>query len=237
MITFDKEQHSYTHNSTKEKYISVTTLLSKYKPKFDKDKHSLRVAEREGVSQELILEMWEAKNTAAKERGTITHKLFEDYFNGDKSNEEHPLIQSYIKQSEAILPRYNNLHSELLLYNEQYKVAGTADIIYEARDYFVVGDFKTNERFDVYNRFNGSLLAPVNHLDESHFNTYALQMSLYAFMYENTTGKPCKMLVLYYIKDNEIIPYYVNYLKSDIINILNDYTQKNITERIIISNE
>ena len=37
------------YKDTKEKFISVTTLLGKYKPPFDSDKHATRVAKREGV--------------------------------------------------------------------------------------------------------------------------------------------------------------------------------------------
>ena len=62
MIVFNEEKHTYTNSKTDEKYISVTTLLGKYKTPFDKDKHSLRVAEREGVPQEMVLEMWEKEN-------------------------------------------------------------------------------------------------------------------------------------------------------------------------------
>ena len=58
-IKFDEASHTYTHVDTGAPFISVTTLLGKYKQPFDRYGHSKRVAKREGVSQELVLEMWE----------------------------------------------------------------------------------------------------------------------------------------------------------------------------------
>ena len=48
-IKFDEAAHTYTHTETGEPFISVTTLLGKYKQPFDRDGHSKRVAEIEGV--------------------------------------------------------------------------------------------------------------------------------------------------------------------------------------------
>jgi len=39
-IKFDEKSHTYTHTETKEKFISVTTLLGKYKKPFDKEFHA-----------------------------------------------------------------------------------------------------------------------------------------------------------------------------------------------------
>jgi len=60
IVNFDEASHTYTHKD-KGKFISVTTLLGQYKKKFDKHFHASRVAEREGVSKEMVLEMWRRK--------------------------------------------------------------------------------------------------------------------------------------------------------------------------------
>ena len=64
-IKFDEKSHTYTHTETKEKFISVTTLLGKYKKPFDKEFHAKRVANREGVPIEMVLEMWESEKNKA----------------------------------------------------------------------------------------------------------------------------------------------------------------------------
>ena len=90
-------------------------------------------------------------------------------------------------------------------------------------DDFIVADFKTNKKYRFSNDFNEYFLAPVDHLPYCEFNTYALQLSMYAYMYEQKSGKKCNKIVTLYLEEDTWIPYHANYLKSDIINILTNY--------------
>jgi hypothetical protein len=228
MIIFNEEKHLYTSAETNEEYISVTTLLNKYKHPFDKDKHSLRVAEREGVSQELVLEMWDKENKKATTRGTKIHKLMENYVSfGEKEEDYNWLYKSYDKAISYTVDKFKKIYSENLLYNVEYKVAGTADLIYDHGDFFTIGDFKTNKKFNFTSTFNDFFKAPIDHLPYCEFNNYALQMSMYAYMYEKTSGKKCKKIVVFYLEEDKWRPIHCNYLKSDIQNILNHYAQIN----------
>jgi hypothetical protein len=229
MIVFDEAAHTYTHSETAEQYISVTTLLGKYKTPFDKDKHSLRVAEREGVPQELVLEMWEQENKKATTRGTKIHKLMENYIEfGEKVEDYNWLFKSYDKVVSYTIDKYKKIYSENLLYNDTYRIAGTADLIYDHGEYFTIGDFKTNKRFNFTSDYSEHFKAPIDHLLYCEFNNYALQMSMYAYMYEQSSGKKCKKIVVYYLKEDKWLPIHCNYLKSDIVNILNDYKTKGL---------
>jgi ATP-dependent exoDNAse (exonuclease V) beta subunit len=229
MIVFNEEKHTYTNDKTDEQYISVTTLLGKYKTPFDKDKHSLRVAEREGVTQEMVLEMWQKENKRATDRGTKIHKLMENYVSfGEKSNDYDWLYKSYDKVISYSIERFKKIYSENLLHNDEYKIAGTADLIYDHGDYFTIGDFKTNKKFNYTSDFNEHFKAPIDHLLYCEFNNYALQMSLYAYMYELNSGKKCKKIVVFYLREDKWQPIYCNYLKSDIKNILSHYHQNKL---------
>ena len=228
MIIFDEKSHTYTNSKTNEKYISVTTLLSEYKQPFDKDKHSLRVAEREGVSQELVLEMWDKENKKATTHGTKIHKLMENYVSfGEEESDYKWLYKSYDKVVSYSIDKFKKIYSENLLSNDEYKIAGTADLIYDHGDFFTIGDFKTNKRFNFTSGFNDFFKTPVEHLPYCEFNNYALQMSMYAYMYEKTSGKRCKKIIVFYLDEDEWRPIHCNYLKSDIQNIINHYAQKN----------
>ena len=227
MIVFDEKSHTYTNKNTKEEYISVTTLLGKYKTPFDKDKHSLRVAEREGVSQELVLEMWEKENKKATDRGTNIHKLMENYVSfGGKEEDYSWMYKSYDKVVSYTVDKYKKIYCENLLYNHDFKIAGTADLIYDHGDYFTIGDFKTNKKFKFTSDFNEHFKTPVDHLLYCEFNNYALQMSMYAYMHEKISGKKCKKIVVFYLKEDKWIPIHCNYLKSDINAILTHYKQE-----------
>ena len=133
------------------------------------------------------------------------------------------LYKSYDNLVTKVIGNYKKVHSEKLLSLNDYEVAGTSDLIYEREDDFIVADFKTNKKYRFSTDFNDYFKAPVDHLPYCEFNTYALQLSLYAYMYEQETGKKCAKLVTFYLQEDKWIPYHANYLKTDIINILKDY--------------
>jgi len=82
---------------------------------------------------------------------------------------------------------------------------------------------KTNKKFRFSSPFGERMLAPIDHLHNCEFNVYALQLSMYAYMYEKLTGKKCRKCVIFYLKDDSFRAYHVNYLKSDIVALLNHY--------------
>jgi len=223
-IQFDEASHTYTHKDTKEKFISVTTLLGKYKPPFDSDKHATRVAKREGVPKELVLETWEEEKNRACDRGTRIHKLLEDYIEyGEVEDTYGWLYKTYDKVAERTIDPFESVLCENLLYSEDFKIAGTADLIYEHKgNEFTVGDFKTNKRFRFSSLYKEKMNFPVDHFDYCEFNMYALQLSFYAMLYERHTGQKCRKCVIFYLKEDRFIPYHVNYLKSDVYTILSN---------------
>lgn len=229
MIVFNEEKHTYTNSITNEQYISVTTLLGKYKTPFDKDKHSLRVAEREGVTQEMVLEMWDKENKKATTKGTKIHKLMENYVNFGETEDDYSwLYKSYDKAISYTVNKFKKIYSENLLHNEEYCIAGTADLIYDHGDFFTIGDFKTNKKFNYSSDFNEYFKDPISHLPYCEFNNYALQMSMYAYMYEKISQKKCKKIVVFYLREDKWQPIHCNYLKSDIQNILSHYKQNKL---------
>ena len=102
-----------------------------------------------------------------------------------------------------------------------------ADLIYEhSKDEFTLGDFKTNKKFRFSSPFGERLLAPVDHLHNCENNIYALQLSMYAYFYEQLTGKKCRKLVIFYLSGDRFKAYHCNYLKSDVEKVLENYKQQ-----------
>ena len=220
-IKFNEATHTYTHGDTGERFISVTTLLGKYKQPFDRQGHSKRVADREGVSQEMVLEMWEEEKNRACKRGTDIHKILEDYIRyGDVKDNYGWLCKSYDKAAERSIDSFKDVLCEERIYDEEHMVAGTADLIYEHKNEFTVGDFKTNKRFEFSSLYSERLKDPVSHLHNCEFNFYGLQLSLYAYLYERMTSKRCRKCVIFYLKDDRFLSHHVNYMKSEVEAIL-----------------
>lgn len=224
-IIFDPKAHTYTHKATGEKLISVTTLLSKFKKPFDRDRHATRVANREGVPKEMVLEMWEDEKNKACTRGTEIHKLLEEYIKSGETVENYGwLFKSYDRAVERHIDKFDKILSETLVYDEMFKVSGTTDLIYEHKDNeFTLGDFKTNKKFKFSSPFREKMLKPLDHFHVCEFNTYALQLSMYAYMYEKLTGKKCRKCIIFYLNDDRFSGYHVNYLKSDVENLFKYY--------------
>jgi ATP-dependent exoDNAse (exonuclease V) beta subunit len=224
MVEFDSDTHTYTNTETNRKYISVTTLLGNFKQEFDKEKHAARVAAREGVPLQMVLDDWMIQNKKATDRGTKIHKLMEDFILTDKilpGFEE--LYNSFINCVNINIGKYESVDSEKLLFNHTYEIAGTADLVYTKKKGFIIGDFKTNKKISFYSQYNSFYKEPVSHLSECEFNGYALQLSLYAYMHEIITNTKCLGLVIFYLQNKTWIPIHCNYLKSEICNILKYY--------------
>lgn len=220
-IKFDEASHTYTHVDTDAPFISVTTLLGKYKQPFDRYGHSKRVAKREGVSQELVLEMWEEEKNRACTRGTDIHKILEDYIScGDVKDNYGWLCKSYDTAAERSIDSFKNVLCENLLYDEEHLVAGMADLIYEHKNEFTVGDFKTNKKFKFSSPYSERLKDPISHLHNCEFNVYGLQLSFYAYLYERMSGKRCRKCVVFYLQDDRFLSYHVNYMKAEVEAIL-----------------
>ena len=74
-----------------------------------------------------------------------------------------------------------------------------------------------------YSEYNEFFKKPVDHLGVCEFNTYSLQLSLYAYLYELSSGKKCSGLVIFYKNNDAWYPIRLNYMKREIIALIEDY--------------
>ena len=229
MIKFDKKKHKYIDEKTGKELISTTQLLSKYKKPFDKKEHATRVANREGLDVEFVLEMWEKEKDRACDYGTNIHELMEDYLTEGKKDPKYQSLYDSYDKWKHIFKGYPNLMCEEKLYDLDNFIAGTADLIYENNKHFIIGDFKTNKAFNFYSPYNEFLLEPINHLSACEFNSYALQLSFYAYMYEKLSGKKCSgCVIMYKDKQDKFYPIRVNYLKAEVLVLIKHYNNPNL---------
>jgi len=181
LVKFDKEAHSYHVNG--KKLISVTSLLGNYKEEFDPSGIIARsCAKRDGVSVEEIKSKWDKKKNDAANRGTKFHSCVENYIKTGKidDNEYSDIINEF-----SLIDFKGKLNAEVKLFNIEYGVAGTSDIIELYPDNsFICYDAKTNEKFSTKPKYGGKMLYPVNHLGDSHLEVYSLQLWCYSIMLE-----------------------------------------------------
>lgn len=219
-IIFDEPTHTYRNVITGEYYTSVTTLIHKYCKPFDIDYHATRIAKREGVSKEDIIEEWRLGNIKSQEKGTKLHKIFEDYIEkGEYPPKAKKLIDEFDTKVKNIVGYYASVDSEKLLYSHKFKIAGKADLIYHTEDGFYILDFKTNKNFRFGSKYSEYLLNPLHHLTNCEFNIYALQLSMYAAMAEKIFDKKCKGLTVLYFEGLNIKPIHLNYMRYEVLEL------------------
>ena len=76
-LYFDEGPHKYTDSNGNE-YISVTTLIGDYCPKFDAKYWAHKKAREQGVSEKEIIKQWDRIKNEACDRGTNTHNGIEN---------------------------------------------------------------------------------------------------------------------------------------------------------------
>jgi len=112
-----------------------------------------------------------------------------------------------------------------LLYNN---LAGTKDIDTHLDSFFFnTGDNKTNKDFTITSPYNKKMKPPFHCYDDSHLTHFAIQLSLYSYMQEKTSGKEVKdIYVTYYNrKYNDFKIFEIEYKKNEAEYLLTYYNE------------
>lgn len=80
-LVFDEPQHKYT-DTLGNRYISTTTILHNYQPKFDKSYWLRKKSKELGISEKKLERQWDTIKDEACERGSNTHNGLEDGIKG-----------------------------------------------------------------------------------------------------------------------------------------------------------
>lgn len=80
-LVFDEPQHKYT-DTLGNGYISTTTILHNYQPKFDKSYWLRKKSKELGISEKKLEQQWDTIKDEACERGSNTHNSLEDGIKG-----------------------------------------------------------------------------------------------------------------------------------------------------------
>lgn len=230
MIVFREKDHSYFNEETGEQFISVTTLLKKYEPAKDWSVIATAYAKKNGGTKEHWLKVWEDKKNDAAEKGTEYHSSREDQFEAMQKAGEKVFMNRLvdgIKRSTPLKDLQEGIHSELILYSEEYGVAGQGDVCKILPKKFVkINDFKTSAKIEFesfYNYKTGHefMLYPLDHLHNCNGVKFELQTSSYMYFLE-MVGFKYKELTVEMVKENNKI-YKLRYLRDEVISMLNHY--------------
>lgn len=141
----------------------------------------------------------------AAQRGTKVHQMCEDFINNKEVTREPFLAAALFGQLEKVIAdKVDNVHAqECGLYSDKYMVAGRVDCIAEYNGELSIIDFKTSrsERNDDWNE------------------SYYIQASAYAEMFEERTGLPINQIVILVVTEDGVVQEFVKD-KSDYLPLL-----------------
>jgi hypothetical protein len=187
--------------------------------------------------QNQIKKEWKDNNKAAISKGNKYHTAREKRslsvgveINPFTGKEFTVFVRKSVKNadnyslSEDLSVLEDGYYPELLIWNDKYKIAGQSDRVFiETIDgvrYVDIDDYKTNSKITTSNKFQ-TLLPPLNHLPDSKFHKYSLQVSMYGWMMEQFGFKVRNTSFHHF---NQM--YKTEYMKSDIEKILKEMNEK-----------
>jgi hypothetical protein len=227
-IKFFEEDHKYIIACDSEsKYTSVTTWCHSHFPHFNADEVINNMMKGKnwkeghkywGLTAEEIKAKWSENGNSVAGAGTDLHYEIE-CFNNDKrfqfsySNKElyeiymidfkeklefmpiewHYFL-NFVRDNPTLIP----YRTEWTIYNEDVKIAGSIDMVYENPDGTLsIYDWKRSKNITRINNFNKFAISPlICHLPDSNFWHYALQLNTYKVILEEKYGKKVKDLYL-----------------------------------------
>lgn len=203
-VILEPISHVYK-NKQGDKYLSVSALLSMLSEPFAKDTIAGFVAKSRGVSKEVVIAEWDKKRDDAAAHGTRIHNCLETYSDFKKVADEDKELEEMAKFVNSTYSKYNKCHNEVTLYSDKYRIAGTTDkicVISKTENCDVdIADFKTNlsKPIQYFSEYKKTLYEPLNHLQDCNFIKYSIQLALYAYMFEELTGRRVRQLYIHMI--------------------------------------
>lgn len=191
LINFDESSHTYTWKD--ETFISVTTWINSFFPKFDSNKVIDNMMKSSnwkrnplfGKTKQEILENWSLKNSNAIIEGTKLHRDIELYLNDEKIDNdtiEFNYFLNFVKDHYYLEP----FRTEWKIFIEEFKTAGTIDMVYRKNNGKIdLYDWKRCKQINVQNIYRKFASIPfLSYLPDTNYMHYCLQLNIYKYIVE-----------------------------------------------------
>jgi ATP-dependent exoDNAse (exonuclease V) beta subunit len=231
-LVFDEPTHKYTILTDPDStYTSVTTFNHHHFPVFDQDKIITNMMKGKnwnpsnkywGLTAEQIKEQWKNNAASVSGAGTELHYDIECFMNQTVPNPTHKTLMKnfetnppeYINESEEwgffinfvkMFPQFKPYRTEWMIYDEELKIAGSIDMVYENEETgeLWIYDWKRAKEITKTNPWNQYAITEcVDHLPDTNFWHYSLQLNTYKNILQNKYGKTVTDLYLVRLHPN-----------------------------------
>jgi hypothetical protein len=230
-IQFEEETHTYTIDGARKGWTSCTGFLHNFFGHFDADAVIAKMMKSPkwfeskyyGMTAEAIKAQWAAKGQASSTAGTRMHLDIEHFYNampGATDNQwtmedgfeglrvdqwepaagaEWDYFCDYQREHGS---RFTPFRTEWLVFDEEHKVAGSIDMVYKKPDgTLAIYDWKRIEDLKTENKFQSGL-GPVDHLPDTNYWHYSLQLNVYRYILQKHYGYTVSELALVVLHPN-----------------------------------
>jgi ATP-dependent exoDNAse (exonuclease V) beta subunit len=227
-IQFEEIGHKYTILTDPDsKYTSVTTWNHSHFPKFDSNaviKNMMRGKNWNpenkywGMTPEKIKQQWNNNGASVSSAGTDMHFDIECFMNNDiipypythmnlyssyfskyyQTHDNKPLEWKYFTDFVRDFPDLKPYRTEWTIYDEELKLAGSVDMVYENPDgTLMIYDWKRSKEITMVNKYNKYAITEcISQYADSNFWHYSLQLNTYKAIIESKYDKKVTHLCL-----------------------------------------
>ncbi len=228
-ISFDEGPHIYTIDGISN-FKSVTTWNHSHFPHFNAPKIIQKMmkspkwpeSEYYGMTSKEIQAKWRKNGKEAAIAGTKMHYDIECFYNNESvennSTEFNYFKSFHDKIGKTMIP----YRTEWMIYDKKLQLAGSIDMIYKDKedDSLIIYDWKRCKEIKKTNNFETATTECIEHLPNSNFWHYSLQLNTYKAILEKNYGKRVKGMYLVCLhpnnKNNSWLRYEVPDLQDDI---------------------
>jgi len=202
-ISFEEESHTYTIDGQRAGWVSCTGFIHGFFSPFDPDSVIEKMMKSskwkpggdsyekyKGMSPEEIKKKWNDDGGESSSLGTRMHLDIEHYYNaspiGNLAVDDWEANAStewdYFMEFERRwrIPRgLYPLRTEWLVFNETIKLAGSIDMVFTKPDgTLAIYDWKRAKEIKYENKYQSGL-EPLQHLPDTNYWHYSLQLNIY----------------------------------------------------------
>ena len=222
-ISFDEKSHTYTVDSSVRVPRSVTGWLHSFTSGFDAPrvagrmrdgrywedkKERYRRADGELMSNEEIVQQWSDNGEVQRARGQLLHWQAEQYLNGREVEQPHsPEFGQFLTICrDVIAPFFSVIRTEVCLFHCGLRMAGQADMICrDASGSISIWDWKRARDITYENKFQ-ALKPPLDHLCDTNYWIYAMQLNTYKFFLASEYGMTVSSMYLGVVHPTRLTP-------------------------------
>ena len=217
--SFIENTHSYYFNGKRVRF-SVTQFIKKFFNEFDSDTISRKYAEKHGLSQQEVLDMWKKNADISALAGTAVHSYLENAKRGKNLDIDFSkaielgLEDEVKKRFNILLPKAEAFHKDTLgkLFPIQLEytvglgdfIAGNIDMLcWNEKDQEIqLWDYKNTKVISYVNNFNEKCNPPFHIEDDCNFIHYSIQLNVYKAILQRVWGIPIGKMYLVHFDYN-----------------------------------